>query len=176
MHVMHDSSFISYDSYLAHAYFRCTLLCSHPCSSLLHSSLWLCGKHLTWVRASWPLTHGQAGSRWQRGAGCSTSRSSVAICNATERAATAFCCWLCFLCFLRSRPLMDFDPGLRSFDGCSSCFGFLVDGLGTATFALMASHFVHYGLFSVSGSSLPSSTSFLRPRPAQRASPPRGGS
>ena len=120
MHVMHVSSIISYDSYLAHAYFRCTLLCSHPCSSLLHSSLWLCGKHLTWVRASWPLTHGQAGSRWQRGAGCSTSRSSVATCNATERAASAFSCWLCFLFFSKeSPPSLDFDLRLRSFDGSS---------------------------------------------------------
>jgi len=83
----------------------------------------------TWVRASWPLTHGQAGSRWQRGAGCSTSRSSVAICNATVRAASAFCCWLCLLFFSKeSPPSLDFDPGLLSFDGSSKML-FYIDAI-----------------------------------------------
>ena len=78
------------------------------------------GKHLTWARASWPLTHGQAGSRWQRGAGCSTLRSSVAVCNATERAASAFCCWLCFLFSSKeSPPSLALDLRLRSIDGSS---------------------------------------------------------
>ena len=111
-----------------HAYFRCTLILDARCgvrTRARHCRIRLTGcvgKHLTWVRASWPLTHGQAGSRWQRGAGCSTSRSSVATCNATGRAASAFSCWLCFVFLFSSKespPSLDFDLRLRSFDGSS---------------------------------------------------------
>jgi len=118
-----------------HAYFRCTPILDARCgvrTRARHCRIRLTGcvgKHLTWVRASWPLTHGQAGSRWQRGAGCSTSRSSVAICNATVRAASAFCCWLCLLFFSKeSPPSLDFDPGLLSFDGSSKML-FYIDAI-----------------------------------------------